>query len=132
MAGRADLRLGIADVAPSVSCRAFSARAVVGEWVPITATVFGEGHDRVAATVVWTGPRGSASKPIKQSVRMQPDGEEPDRWTCLVSPDTEGLWSFVVEGWKDPWATWLHAIHAKLDAGQDSIELANDLESGAR
>ncbi|MDQ3504870.1 MAG: alpha-1,4-glucan--maltose-1-phosphate maltosyltransferase, partial [Actinomycetota bacterium] len=42
------------------------------------------------------------------------------------------LWSFVVEGWKDPWATWLHAIHAKLDAGQDSIELANDLESGAR
>ena len=105
---------------------------MIGEWVPITATVFGEGHDRVAATVVWTGPRGSASKPIKQSIRMQPDGEEPDRWTCLVSPDAEGLWSFVVEGWKDPWATWLHAIHAKLDAGQDSIELANDLESGAR
>ena len=155
MAGRADLRLGIADVAPSVSCRAYSARAVVGEWIPITATVFGEGHDLVAAAVVWTAPKGTAGKPHipgqgrglvsygtggtdknpgasrKQVVRMQPDGEEPDRWTCLLTPATQGLWTFVVEGWRDPWATWLHAVHVKLDAGQDAAELANDLELGA-
>jgi len=155
MAGRADLRLGIADVAPSVSCRAYSARAVVGEWIPITATVFGEGHDLVAAAVVWTAPKGTAGKPHipgqgrglvsygtggtdknpgasrKQVVRMQPDGEEPDRWTCLLTPATQGLWTFVVEGWRDPWATWLHAVHVKLDAGQDAAELANDLEVGA-
>src|SRR3712207_147522 len=54
MTGRADLRLGITDVAPVVSCGAFSARAVVGEHLPITATVFREGHDAVAANVVWT------------------------------------------------------------------------------
>ena len=156
MAGRADLRLGIADVAPSVSCRSYSARAVVGEWIPITATVFGEGHDLVAATVVWTAPKAAASKSHipgqgrglvsygaggtdknpgasrRQTVRMQPDGAEPDRWTCLVTPDTEGLWSFVVEAWRDPWGTWRHAVHAKLDAGQEAAELANDLETGAR
>jgi starch synthase (maltosyl-transferring) len=49
MTGRADLRLGITDVAPVVSCGSFSARAVVGEHLPITATVFREGHDAVAA-----------------------------------------------------------------------------------
>ncbi|MDQ3475787.1 MAG: DUF3416 domain-containing protein, partial [Actinomycetota bacterium] len=75
MAGRTDLRLGIADVAPSVSCRMYSARAVVGEWIPITATVFGEGHDLVAATVVWTAPKGARSKAVRQLVRMQPDTE---------------------------------------------------------
>ena len=54
MTGRADLRLGITDVAPVVSCGTFSARAVVGEHLPITATVFREGHDAVAANVVCT------------------------------------------------------------------------------
>src|SRR3712207_8471451 len=56
MTGLADLRLGITDVAPVVSCGTFSARAVVGEHVPITATVFREGHDAVAANVVWSTP----------------------------------------------------------------------------
>jgi len=142
MKTNAALRLGVTDVKPSVSCRAYSARAVVGEWIPITATVFGEGHDLVAATVVWTAPKTAVGKPHipsqgqglvsygaggtdknpgasrRQTVRMQPDGAEPDRWTCLVTPDTEGLWSFVVEAWRDPWGTWRHAVHAKLDAGQ--------------
>src|SRR5687767_11825440 len=61
MTGRADLRLGITDVAPVVSCGSFSARAVVGEHVPITATVFREGHDAVAANVVWSGPDDSGA-----------------------------------------------------------------------
>jgi len=132
MKGRSDLRLGISDISPAVSCRAFSARAVVDEWVPITATVFGEGHDLVAATVLWTGPTTAAGKSSRQLVRMQPEGDEPDRWMCIVSPDAEGLWTFVVEGWRDPWATWLHAMHAKLGAGQGAAELANDIEAGAR
>ncbi|MDQ3735185.1 MAG: alpha-1,4-glucan--maltose-1-phosphate maltosyltransferase [Actinomycetota bacterium] len=132
MNGRADLRLGICEVAPAVSCRAYPARAVVGEWVPVTATVFGEGHNLVGATVVWTGPKSSTGKRTKRVVRMEPYGLEPDRWVCLITPDAEGLWSFVVEGWRDPWATWLHAIHAKLDAGQEAAELANDIEIGAR
>ncbi|MDQ4040101.1 MAG: alpha-1,4-glucan--maltose-1-phosphate maltosyltransferase, partial [Actinomycetota bacterium] len=131
MAGRADLRLGIADVAPSVACRAYSARAVIGEWVPITATVFGEGHNLVGASVVWKPPRSAGSSAGTQVLRMQPLGAEPDRWTCLVRPDAEGLWAFVVEGWRDPWGSWLHAIHAKLEAGQDATELDNDLRSGA-
>ena len=59
MNGRPDLRLGITDVAPVVSCGSFSARAVVGEHLPITATVFREGHDAVAADVVWTDPDGN-------------------------------------------------------------------------
>src|SRR5919205_4242168 len=128
MTGRADLRLGISDVTPVVSCGAFSARAVVGEHLPITATVFREGHDAVAADVVWTAPGGGAS-PFLRMAKLPP---EPDRWIATVVPDREGLWTFRVEAWSDPLSTWRHAVEVKVEAGQGAEELANDLEEGAR
>jgi starch synthase (maltosyl-transferring) len=130
MTGRPDLRLGITDVAPVVSCGSFSARAVVGEHLPITATVFREGHDAVAANVVWSPPGGDdASSPLR---RLERYGEEPDRWLATVVPDREGRWTFRVEAWSDPLATWRHAVEVKIEAGQGPEELANDLEDGAR
>jgi starch synthase (maltosyl-transferring) len=130
MTRRADLRLGITDVAPVVSCGSFSARAVVGEHVPITATVFREGHDAVAANVVWTPPgEDGAAQPLRRMVRF---GPEPDRWIATVVPDREGRWTFQVEAWSDPLATWHHAVEVKIAAGQGPEELANDLEEGAR
>ena len=45
-------RIEIDDVAPVVSGGRFPAKAVVGEVVPVRATVWREGHDAVAATVV--------------------------------------------------------------------------------
>src|SRR3954453_16092590 len=134
MTARADLRLGITDVAPLVSCGSFSARAVVGEHVPVTATVFREGHDAVAANVVWTPPGSggadeSGTGPLRRMARF---GEEPDRWLATVVPDLEGLWTFRVEAWSDPRATWRHAVEVKMAAGQGPDELANDLEEGAR
>ena len=45
-------RIGIDDVAPVVSGGRFPAKAVVGEVVPVRATVWREGHDAVAATLV--------------------------------------------------------------------------------
>src|SRR4051812_34046301 len=130
MTGRPELRLGITDVAPVVSCGSFSARAVVGEQLPVTATVFREGHDAVAANVVWTAPDGADdSGPLNRMVRY---GEEPDRWLTTVVPDREGLWTFRVEAWSDPLATWRHAVEVKIEAGQGPEDLANDLEDGAR
>jgi starch synthase (maltosyl-transferring) len=129
MTGRADLRLGITDVAPVVSCGSFSARAVVGEHVPITATVFREGHDAVAANVVWSPPGENGTPPLR---RMAKFGQEPDRWLATVVPDREGRWSFQIEAWSDPLSTWRHAVEVKIEAGQGPEDLANDLEEGAR
>jgi starch synthase (maltosyl-transferring) len=132
MTGRPDLRLGISDVAPVVSCGDFSARAVVGEHLPITASIFREGHDAVAANVVWDPPgegRPSSPPPL---LRMAKFGQEPDRWLATVVPDREGLWSYRIEAWSDPLATWRHAVEVKVAAGQGPEELANDLEEGAR
>ncbi|NIH80074.1 starch synthase (maltosyl-transferring) [Amycolatopsis viridis] len=121
-------RLGIDDVTPAVSCGTYPAKAVVGEHVPISATVWREGHDAVAATVSWRGPNDR----ISRRTRMTEQGTGLDRFGAVIVPDAEGLWTFRVDAWSDPWSTWKHAVKVKVAAGQDAHELANDLETGAR
>ncbi|MCW2831033.1 MAG: alpha,4-glucan--maltose-phosphate maltosyltransferase [Aeromicrobium sp.] len=120
-------RLGIDDVRPVAGDGKGPSKAVVGEHVPVTATVWREGHDAVAATVVWSGPDGT-----ERLTRMSEQGKGLDRFAATIVPDAVGLWTFRVDAWSDPWATWTHAATVKVAAGQDADELANDLETGAR
>jgi starch synthase (maltosyl-transferring) len=120
-------RIGVDEISPVVACGRYPSKAVAGEHIPVRATVWREGHDAVAATVVWTGPDGRT-----QLIRMSPLDPGHDTWQATVVPDKPGMWTFRVDGWSDPWQTWRHAVHAKLDAGQGAAELANDLEIGAR
>ncbi len=131
-------RLGLSDISPIVSCGEYSSRAVVGEAIPITATVFREGHGLVGANVVWRGPSTSTGTSTKSSgsksalLRLQPGAPGTDRWHATLTPTEPGMWSFVVEAWADPFATWQHNVEAKVEAGQGVEELSNDLEIGAR
>jgi starch synthase (maltosyl-transferring) len=120
-------RLGIDDVTPMVSCGQYPAKAVVGEHVPISATVWREGHDAVAATVTWRGPADR----VARRTRMTEQGSGLDRFGTVIVPDAEGQWTFRVDAWSDPWATWRHTIKVKVAAGQGADELSNDLENGA-
>jgi starch synthase (maltosyl-transferring) len=122
-------RIGIDDVTPTAGGGRHPSKAVVGEVIPIGATVWREGHDAVAANVVWkrVGDRGPA-----HHVRMDPTGVGTDRFEAVVVPDEQGLWTFRVDAWSDPWSTWRHAVTVKVEAGQSAAELANDLETGAR
>jgi starch synthase (maltosyl-transferring) len=121
-------RLAIEDVTPTVGNGRYPSKAVVGEQVPVSATVWREGHDAVAATVAWRGPNDRAARQI----RMVEQGSGLDRFAAVVMPDDEGWWTFRIDAWSDPWATWRHAVEVKVAAGQNADELANDLEIGAR
>ncbi|MFJ6700836.1 alpha-1,4-glucan--maltose-1-phosphate maltosyltransferase [Streptomyces sp. NPDC091272] len=118
-------RLGIDEVAPVIGAGEHPARAVVGEPFTITATVWREGHEAVGADVCWTAPDGT-----RREIPMSPTAADDDRWYADVVPDTEGLWTFQVVAWSDPWSTWLQGLRAKLTAGHQRLE--NELESGAR
>lgn len=148
-------RVEIDDVEPVVSCGTYLAKAVVGEVVPVRATVWREGHDAVAATLVlrYLGQRyprvgetrrlkavqvadvtEKAAEPlprVKPLLVPMSMGEEPFVFHGQFIPDSVGLWTFRVDGWGDPIHTWRHAIVAKLDAGQGESELSNDLLIGA-
>ncbi len=112
-------RIPIIDVSPVVEHGRYPVKAVVGEAFRVEATTFREGHDALGAGVVLTDPAGS-DRPL---VPMAAVGAEvPDRYRAEVTPDAEGAWTFRIESWADPYASWRHAAEVKIAAGVD-VEL---------
>ncbi len=105
-------------VSPVIEGGAYPAKAAVGESIPIRAQVFREGHDAVNASVVLTNPEGQET--LFPMHRTTPAGF--DWWTASVRLHVEGAWTFRVEGWSDPWETWVHTAEIKIPAGID-VEL---------
>jgi starch synthase (maltosyl-transferring) len=118
-------RIPITDVHPSVDCAARPAKAVVGEAFEVRATVFREGHDAVAADVVVRDPRGK----VTATVPMREIAPGTDRWAARICADRPGRWTFSVQAWGDPVATWVHDATIKVRAGID-VELM--LATGAQ
>ncbi len=128
MIGRSIGRVVISDISPAVSCGQWPSRAVEGEILTVTATVFRDGHDLIGANVALSGPDGRGTP----FTRMRPVDAGTDRYEAEVQVDSEGLWGFRIEAWADPVATWRHAVEIKTAAGQSLDELAVDFEDGAR
>ncbi|MET8572200.1 maltotransferase domain-containing protein, partial [Streptomyces sp. NPDC004783] len=118
-------RIPVLDVRPAVLQGRRPAKAVTGEAFEISATVFREGHDAVAANVVLRDPRGRPG-PWTPMRELAPGT---DRWGATVTAGEPGLWSFTVEAWGDPVTTWRHRARIKVPAGIDTESV---LEEGAR
>jgi starch synthase (maltosyl-transferring) len=108
-------RIPILDIEPVVACGQRPAKAVTGETLPVTATVFREGHEMLGAGVVLRDPSGNC-RPI---VIMRELAEGTDRYGADVTPTSEGLWHFRIEAWGDPIAHWRHDAAIKVPIGQD-------------
>ncbi|MHB1738521.1 MAG: alpha-1,4-glucan--maltose-1-phosphate maltosyltransferase [Actinomycetes bacterium] len=117
-------RIPILDVAPVVDAGRWPARAVVGEAVPVSATVFREGHGAIGAAVVLRDPQGRRQAVVPM-VLVAPGF---DRWTAWVAPESPGRWTFTVQAWADPYATWRHAAAIKVPA---RVDVAAELLEGA-
>ncbi len=114
-------RIPVTEVEPVVEGGRFPAKAVVGEDVPVRATVFREGHDGLGATARLIDPDGTEV----QRVHMRPGRPGMDEFLATLRPSRTGLHHFVVEGWSDPVGTWHHAAAVKIAAGVD-VELMLD------
>ncbi|MER5433334.1 maltotransferase domain-containing protein, partial [Streptomyces sp. NPDC002588] len=117
-------RVPVREVRPAVEGGRRPAKAVAGETFQVTATVFGEGHDAVAANVVLRGPRGRRG-PWTPMRELAPGT---DRWGADVTPDVPGRWTYSVEAWSDPVTTWRRHARIKIPAG---IDVGLVLEEGA-
>ena len=116
-------RITIDHVRPATPSGAFPAKAVVGEQVTVSADIFRDGHDLLAARVRWrrVGQSKWRSTPLR--------GDVNDRWTGTISPAEVGRHEVVIEAWRDRFATWRHDVEIKAAAGDD-VEI--ELEEGAR
>ncbi|MFD7882571.1 alpha-1,4-glucan--maltose-1-phosphate maltosyltransferase [Streptomyces bauhiniae] len=117
-------RIPVLDVRPVVQGGRRPAKAVTGEVFEVSATVFREGHDAVAADVVLRDPDGRPG-PFTPMRELAPGT---DRWGATVSADRPGSWTYSVEAWSDPVATWRHTAEIKIPAGLDTEAV---LEEGA-
>ncbi|MCA5895193.1 alpha-1,4-glucan--maltose-1-phosphate maltosyltransferase [Isoptericola sp. NEAU-Y5] len=108
-------RIPVLEVSPVVEGGRWPAKAAVGEVVPVEATVFREGHDAVSATAVLVAPDGTDHS----TAPMTDVAPGLDRFRGFLQPDATGEWSFRVEAWSDPYATWAHDAAIKFEAGQD-------------
>ncbi len=108
----AEARIAIEAVAPEVDGGRFAAKRVAGETVAIEADIFCDGHDRIAAAVKLRGPADKAWRAIP----MQP--LDNDRWRALALLDEVGRHRFVIEAWRDLYASWRHDTLRKREAGQ--------------
>jgi starch synthase (maltosyl-transferring) len=108
-------RIPILDIQPVVACGQRPAKAVTGETLQVSATVFREGHEMLGAGVVLRDPAGNC-RPI---VIMRELAAGTDTYGADVSPTSEGLWHFRVEAWGDPIAHWRHDAAIKVPIGQD-------------
>lgn len=114
-------RVAVENVQPTVLDGDFPAKTVIGRDLIISADVFGDGHDVLAAAVLWR----PADETAWQRIPMR--GPENDRWKAAICPDRIGLYQFAVEGWWDQWGTFIHDLHAKVAAGQ---RVTLELEEG--
>ncbi|MGN6252145.1 MAG: alpha-1,4-glucan--maltose-1-phosphate maltosyltransferase [Marmoricola sp.] len=111
-------RIPVMDVQPVVEHGRYPAKAALGEPFDVTALVFREGHDLLGADVVLTDPTGADRPPL----RMHDVPDDVSRMAATVVPDVEGAWTYRVQSWSDPLATWIHDTAVKVRAGVD-VEL---------
>ncbi|QPK80604.1 alpha-1,4-glucan--maltose-1-phosphate maltosyltransferase [Schaalia sp. ZJ405] len=118
-------RIPAIELFPVIEDATLAAKATENEPFPIRATVFREGHDSCCAEAVLIDPEGREySRTLMSDI-----APGLDRYEAWVVANRPGAWSFCVETWSNPYATWQHDATVKIDAGID-VELM--LEEGAR
>jgi starch synthase (maltosyl-transferring) len=87
-------------VAPAVDGGRYPAKRVVGDEARIGADIFKDGHDQLAAQVLYCGPGGSSWRAAPMAYVF-----DDDRWYGTVRLDQLGMWRFTVEAWVDRFGT---------------------------
>jgi starch synthase (maltosyl-transferring) len=106
--GRA--RVVIEEIQPTVDCGRYPAKRVVGDRIEVTAAIFGDGHDHVAARLLYrhSSQRKWQSTPFTALTN--------DLWSAEFAVDKMGFWNFTIEAWVDHFDTWAHDLDKRLAA----------------
>ncbi|TDX25359.1 alpha-1,4-glucan:maltose-1-phosphate maltosyltransferase [Modicisalibacter xianhensis] len=118
-------RIAIESVQPSLEHGRFAAKAIAGEPVTVSAVIFADGHDVLAAAVNWCDDQGQCRREPMHLVR--PLGK--DIWETSFIPHRVGRHTFVIEAWWDVFGTYRDELFKKHQAG---VPVSLELEEGRR
>jgi starch synthase (maltosyl-transferring) len=108
-------------VSPELDAGRYPVKREVGDWLEVSADIFAEGHDHLAAALRW---------------RRLPDGEwrespmrhvDNDRWSGSFPLEQNARYAYTIEAWRHHYSTWTDELAKKWDAGQD---VASELLEG--
>ena len=143
-------RVVVEHIEPEIDGGRFAIKRAIGETVDVTATIFGDGHDVLVATLRdrhehvgglgigdWGLGAEDARDPIPNPQSPTPSRvtswrETPmtmaatgtDRWTARFDVAAIGWHEYEIVAWVDRFLTWRRDVRVKSAAGQDvSVEL---------
>ncbi|MDG5491424.1 alpha-1,4-glucan--maltose-1-phosphate maltosyltransferase [Psychroserpens sp. SPM9] len=105
-------RVVIDAVSPQINGGEFFIKRVLNEIVNVDAHVLVDGHDVIAASVLYK----HESQRKWNEVRMQP--VENDEWKAAFFVEKQGFYAYKVQGWVDYALNWQHGIERKIDDNQ--------------
>ncbi len=114
-------RVVIEGVYPEIDCGRFPIKRVVGERVDVEADVFSDGHDEVAAFLLYR--KADADEWSELAMTPLPN----DRWRASFRIEEMGEYLYTIKGGVDHFSTWRKDVLKKIEAGQD---VAADLAVG--
>jgi starch synthase (maltosyl-transferring) len=115
-------RVVVENVYPEVDGGRFPIKRVAGEQVIVSADVHADGHDQIAAALLYR----RAGDAAWNEAAMEAAGN--DRWRAAFTVAAPGIYEYTIEGWIDRFATWRDELAKKVAAGQD---VASELLEGA-
>lgn len=116
-------RIAIETVRPVVDNGRFAAKRSLGETVSVSANIFMDGHEELAAEVLW--------RPLNHTewyrVPMRPLGN--DVWEARFRPRKLGRHEFMIRAWHDEWRSFCVQLQKKVAAG---VDVRLEVEEGRR
>src|SRR5688572_23774772 len=93
-------RVVIEGIMPQIDAGRFAAKRTVGEALTVSADIFTEGHDALAADLMWR-------REIDDEWTLVPmDALVNDRWTASFTPTEMGRYVYSITAWVDRFETW--------------------------
>ncbi|SNR33002.1 alpha-1,4-glucan:maltose-1-phosphate maltosyltransferase [Lutibacter agarilyticus] len=116
-------RVVIENVFPKLNDGDFFIKRVVNEIVSVSADVLVDGHDVIAASVLYK------HKKAKNWQEARMISHQNNNWTASFTVEKQGFYEYKVAGWVDYALNWQHGIERKIDDNQHvSSELLEGIE----
>jgi starch synthase (maltosyl-transferring) len=106
-------RVVIEGVEPEVDAGRFPVKRTVGEDVTVEADVFTDGHDQLAAILLYR--REDEPSWVEVPMTLMVD----DRWRGSFTVTKLGGYRFTIRAWVDRFGSWRRDLAKRIEAGQD-------------
>jgi starch synthase (maltosyl-transferring) len=113
----------IEDVRPQVDCGRYPVKREVGDRLVVSADIFREGHDKIAAVVKYRAQDETDWSEVEMTYL------DNDRWTGSFLLNRNTRYHYVIEAFPDVFGSWCEELRKKHEAGQD---VSSELIEGTR